>query len=132
MLKKTIKYTDYNGQERVEDFYFDLNSAEITEMELSTTGGMSNLIQDIINSKDMPSLIKMFKELILKSYGEKSADGRRFVKSEQLSTEFSQTPAYSILFMELATDDKAASSFIEGIIPQDALAKQKELEAKKN
>lgn len=132
MIKKTIKYTDYNGVEREEDFYFDLSSAEITEMELSEDGGMSNLIQKIVNAKDMPSLVKMFKQLILKSYGVKSADGRRFIKTEELAAEFTQTPAYSILFMELATDEKAASAFVNGIIPQEAAAKARELEAKKN
>lgn len=130
MLKKTIKYVDYNGVEREEDFYFDLSKAEITEMELSQDGGMSNLIQKIVNTKDMPSLIKIFKQLILKSYGEKSADGRRFIKSEQLSTEFTQTPAYSELFMELATDEKAAANFINSIIPQEISEKSKELAAK--
>ena len=130
MLKKTIKYVDYNGVEREEDFYFDLSKAEITEMELSQDGGMSNLIQKIVNTKDMPSLIKIFKQLILKSYGEQSADGRRFIKSEQLSTEFTQTPAYSELFMELATDEKAAANFINSIVPQDISEKSKELAAK--
>lgn len=129
MLKKTIKYVDYNGVEREEDFYFDLSKAEITEMELSQDGGMSNLIQKIVNTKDMPSLIKIFKQLILKSYGEKSADGRRFIKSEQLSTEFTQTPAYSELFMELATDEKAAANFINSIVPQEISEKSKELDA---
>ncbi len=121
MIKKTIKYNDYNGTEREEDFYFDLSSAEITEMELSEDGGMSNLIQSIVKTKDMPSLIKIFKKLILKSYGVKSPDGRRFIKSDELSTEFSQTPAYSILFMELATSEEAASAFVNAIVPQDAL-----------
>ena len=130
MLKKTIKYVDYNGVEREEDFYFDLSKAEITEMELSQDGGMSNLIQKIVNTKDMTSLIKIFKQLILKSYGEKSADGRRFIKSEQLSTEFTQTPAYSELFMELATDEKAAANFINSIVPQEISEKSKELAAK--
>ena len=130
MLKKTIKYVDYNGVEREEDFYFDLSKAEITEMELSQDGGMSNLIQKIVNTTDRPSLIKIFKQLILKSYGEKSADGRRFIKSEQLSTEFTQTPAYSELFMELATDEKAAANFINSIVPQEISEKSKELAAK--
>lgn len=130
MLKKTIKYVDYNGVEREEDFYFDLSKAEITEMELSQDGGMSNLIQKIVNTKDMPSLIKIFKQLILKSYGEKSADGRRFIKSEQLSTEFTQTPAYSELFMELATDEKAAANFINSIVPQEISEKSNELVTK--
>jgi len=130
MLKETIKYNDYNGQEREEDFYFHLSAAEITEMQFSEVGGLEQLIQKIIKTKDMPSLVKIFKKLILNAYGEISADGRRFEKSEELSKAFSETPAYSILYMRLATDDKAASDFINAIIPQDYLAKAKELEAK--
>lgn len=117
MLKKKITYTDYNGVERSEDFYFNLTEAEITEMEMSTTGGFTGMIQRIVDAQDMPSIIKVFKEIILKAYGEKSADGRRFVKSEELSNEFSQTEAYSQLFMELATDAEAASAFINAIVP---------------
>ncbi len=117
MLKKTITYTDYNGQERTEDFYFNLNKAEIAEMEMSTTGGLTEMINRIVAAKDAPSIIQIFKKLILKAYGEKSLDGKRFVKSDELSTEFSQTEAYSKLFMELATDDKAAADFFNGIIP---------------
>lgn len=133
MFKKTVKYTDYNGVEREEDFYFDLNSAEITEMELSQEGGMSNLIKKITDAKDMPSLIKLFKELILKSYGEKTPDGRFFVKDEETSKRFQFSPAYSIIFMELATDENKATEFINSIIPQEAISKVKtELENKKN
>lgn len=119
MLKKTITFTDYDGNERKEDFWFNLSKAEILEMELLTEGGMENLIDKVIASQDIPGLVKIFKELILKSYGEKSADGRRFVKNEQLTTEFTQTEAYSQLFMELASDAEAAAAFINGIIPND-------------
>ena len=119
MLKKTITYTDYNGSERTEDFYFNLTQAEITEMELSTTGGLAEMIQKIVAAQDAPSIIKVFKELILRAYGEKSPDGKRFIKSEEISTAFSQTEAYSILFMELATDAKAAGDFVNGIVPSE-------------
>ncbi len=122
MLKKTITYSDYNGVERSEDFYFNLNKAEITEMELGTTGGLSEMLKKIIAAKDTPSLIRIFKDLILKAYGEKSEDGKRFIKSKELSEAFSQTEAYSILFMELATDDNAAAAFVKGIIPADVAA----------
>lgn len=123
MLKKTITYTDYNGVERTEDFYFNLSKAEITEMELGTVGGFAEMIQKVINANDAPTIIKIFKDLVLKAYGEKSADGKRFVKSEEISTAFAQTEAYSNLFMELATDSKAAADFVNGIIPSD-LAKE--------
>lgn len=119
MLKKTIAYTDYNGVERKEDFYFNLSKAEIMEMELGTAGGFAEMIQKIIDAQDGPTLIKIFKDLVLKAYGEKSADGKRFIKSEELSKEFEQTEAYSNLFMELATDANAASDFVNGIIPAD-------------
>lgn len=119
MLKKTITYKDYNGNERTEDFYFNLSKAEIMEMEMGITGGYSEMIQRIVNAQDAPSIIKIFKDLVLKAYGVKSADGKRFEKSEELSREFSQTEAYSILFMELATDADAAAKFVNGIVPAD-------------
>lgn len=122
MLRKTVSYTDYNGVERTEDFYFNLSKAELTEMELSTTGGLTVMLQKIVNAKDTPSIIKVFKDLLLKSYGEKSDDGRRFIKSKEISEAFEQTEAYSILFMELATDDQAAAAFINAIIPSDVAA----------
>lgn len=117
MLKKTITYTDYNEVERTETFYFNLTKAELMEMEMGTTGGLSEMITKIVDAKDAPEIIKVFKELVLKAYGEKSADGKRFIKSEELSTAFSQTEAYSQLFMELATDADAASKFVNGIAP---------------
>ena len=117
MLKKTITYTDYNGITRTEDFYFNLTKAEIMEMQLSTNGGLDVMIKKIIDSQDAPSIIKIFKELILKAYGEKSDDGKRFVKSKEISEGFAQTEAYSQLFMELATDTDAASKFVNGIVP---------------
>lgn len=123
MLSKSIKYTDYNGVEREEKFLFNLSKAELMEMEMGTVGGLTEMIQKIIETQDQPSIIKIFKELILKAYGEKSADGKRFIKVDNegrpLSTAFSQTEAYSVLFMELATDDVAAANFIKGIIPGD-------------
>ena len=117
MLKKTITYTDYNGITRTEDFYFNLTKAEIMEMQLGTNGGLDVMIKKIIDSQDAPSIIKIFKELILKAYGEKSDDGKRFVKSKEISEGFAQTEAYSQLFMELATDTDAASKFVNGIVP---------------
>ena len=117
MLKKTITYTDYNGVERTEDFFFNLTKAEVIEMEMSTSGGMTEMVQRIVAAQDMPSIIKIFKDLVLKAYGEKSPDGKRFIKSDELREAFSQTEAYSNLFMELATDDKAAAKFVNGIIP---------------
>ena len=119
MLKKTVKFVDYNGVEREEDFYFNLSKAEVMEMELSTAGGLAETIQRIVAAKDSAAIIKIFKKLVLDSYGVKSADGRRFIKSQELRDEFEQTEAYSQIFMELATDADAASNFVNGIVPAD-------------
>ena len=117
MLKKTVTYVDYNGVERTEDFYFNLSKAEVTEMELSVEGGFSKMLEEIVKSNDNARILELFKEMILKAYGEKSADGRRFIKSKELSEAFSQTEAYSEIFMELAMDEKAAAAFVNGIMP---------------
>lgn len=129
MLKKSITYTDYNGVERSEDFFFNLTKTELTEMNLEVSGGLGGLVEKITKTQDTPKIIKLFKEIILKSYGEKSLDGRRFIKNEELTQSFVETEAYSQLFMELATNDVAASAFIKGIIPSDlAEAMDKESE----
>ena len=119
MLKLTETYTDYNGVERTEDFYFNLTKAELMEMEMTTTGGMAEMIQRIVNAQDIPSIIKVFKKLILEAYGVKSLDGKRFIKSQELRDEFSQTEAYSNIFMRLSTDAEKAAEFVNGIIPAD-------------
>lgn len=119
MIKKTISYVDYDGNEREEDFYFNLSKAELTELELSTSGGLQKMIENIIKTKDVPRIIEIFKKIIVISYGVKSPDGRRFIKSKELTDEFTQTEAYSILFMELSTDADAAANFIAGVIPAD-------------
>lgn len=117
MLKKTITYVDYNGNERKEDFHFNLTKAELMEMEMSTTGGLAEMIKRVVDAQDAPAIIKIFKDLVLKAYGVKSPDGKRFIKSKELTDEFAQTEAYSELFMELATNADAAAAFINGIVP---------------
>lgn len=119
MLKKTIKYTDYNGNERQEDFYFNLNKAELTEMQLSVNGGLDVMLKTIIDANDQPTIMKVFKDLIMKSYGIKHIDGVQFEKSEEISRRFTQTEAYNVLFMELCTDAKAAAAFVKGVLPND-------------
>ena len=124
MLKKTIPYNDYNGVERTEDFYFNLSKAELMEMEMSISGGLTEMIEKIVATKDAPAIIKIFKELVLKAYGEKSADGKRFEKKNgALAEAFAETEAYSQIFMELATDADKAAEFVNGIMPSD-IAKQ--------
>lgn len=119
MIKQTITYTDYEGNERTEDFFFNLTKAELMEMQVSTEGGLEKRINKIIASQNTKEIIELFKEIIIKSYGIKSDDGKRFIKSQEVKDEFMQTEAYSELFMKLATDEKAAAAFINGIIPKD-------------
>ena len=117
MLKKTVTYVDYNGVERTEDFYFNLSKAEVAEMELSVQGGFSKMLEEIVASKDNVQIVTLFKQMVLKSYGEKSPDGRRFIKSDEIAQAFAQTEAYSEIFMELALDEKKAADFVNGILP---------------
>lgn len=117
MYKETITYTDFNGAERTEDYYFNLTQAEVMEMELSVSGGLAEMLNRIVAAQDAPAIISTFKDLILKAFGQKSPDGKRFIKNDALREEFSQTEAYSQLFMKLATDADAAGKFVNGIMP---------------
>lgn len=119
MLKETIKYVDYNGLEREEDFYFNLTQAELVEMETETDGGLKEKIEKIYRAKDVPAMMKAFKTIIMKAYGVKSDDGRRFEKSEEISIAFTQTPAYDKLLDRFIKDDEAAARFMNGIIPSE-------------
>lgn len=117
MLKLTRTYLDYNEVSRTEDFYFNLTQAEVTELELSVDGGLVEMINRIIAAKDGKQIIALFKDIILRAYGEKSPDGRKFIKNQEIRDAFAQTQAYSDLFMELATDAKKASDFVNAIVP---------------
>lgn len=123
MLKKTIKYTDFNDNEITEDFYFNLNKAELIEMETKTNGGMKAKLERLINTRDISAIMEIFKEIITSSYGVKSDDGKQFIKDDALTKAFVQSNAYSELYIELATNSDAAIDFITHIIPSD-LSKQ--------
>lgn len=119
MLKKTITYEDWNGETRTEDFYFNLTRAELIEMETGMVPGRSltDTLQTLITDKDMGMIVQTIKEIVLKAYGEKSADGKRFVKNQDVRDSFEQNPAYDILYMELAQDAEKAADFLNGIMP---------------
>lgn len=119
MIKKTIKYTDYNGVEREEDFYFHLNKAELAEMELSRDGGLTEWVSKVVKEQRNSEIIKLFKDLVLNAYGVKSDDGRQFIKNEDVRNSFAQTEAYSELFMELAMNADSAAEFVNGLVPDD-------------
>jgi len=127
MLKKTIKFVDYFGEEREQDFYFNLTKSELAEMELSSEGGIERLIEKIIQTHDRKKLVGYFKNIILKSYGVKSDDGLRFVKSKEISEAFEQCPAYDVLFMELVTDTDKVADFFNGIVPKDISDEMKKI-----
>lgn len=122
MYKKTIEFEDFDGNLCKEDKFFHLSETELAEMELSTDGGMVKLLEKIVNEKDNSKIVEYFKMLILKSYGEKSLDGKSFIKVDSeghpLSIAFSQTAAYDALFMELATNADKAAAFVNGILPK--------------
>lgn len=128
MLAKKIKYTDYNGVEREEVFYFNITKAELMTQNLMTPGGLETKLKRIINSKDVPELTKYIQDIIKDSYGVKSDDGVRFIKSKELSEMFMQTEAYSVLFMEMVTDSKKASDFVNGILPKDFVEQAEKME----
>lgn len=119
MLKRTMTYETFDGDQVTEDFYFNLTKAELMEMSLGTYGGLDKFIEKIVNTQDTPKIIELFKEIVLKSYGQKSDDGKRFIKSPEIRDAFAQTNAYSDLFMTLSTDADEAAAFINGLVPKD-------------
>lgn len=124
MLKKTIKYTDFNGEEAQEDFFFHLSKAELIELEASHEGGLAEAMTRIVEANDNKAIIAEFKKIILQSYGKKSMDGKRFIKNQQLREEFESSEAYSTLFMELVTNTDSAIEFMNGIIPADMVQEE--------
>ncbi len=123
MLKKTITYTDYNGVERTEDFYFNLSKNEVVKMQTSVKGGYDAQLKSIAADLNGAAIMEFFENLIKKAYGEKSEDGRRFMKSEAISQAFMETPAYDVLFEELVTNDKAGADFVNAIFPAELAEK---------
>jgi len=130
MLKKTITYTDYDGMERTEDFWFNLSKTELTKLDAELPGGVLGVLRKIIDKKDRKALVDFIETLILRSYGEKTLDGKRFVKTPEMAEEFMQTPAYDELFMSILSDTDSQTSFINGVIPQ-SMAKEIEQTDKK-
>lgn len=131
MLKKNIEFEDFNGNIRKEDHYFNLTKSEIMKMEMSTKGGMTEMINNIIASQDTPAILKIFEDLVAASYGRKSLDGREFEKSEEIFNKFKSSNAYDKLFMELISDPKKAADFFNGLVPKD-LAEKVQEEMKNN
>lgn len=117
MIKKTIPFEDFNGNKLTEDFYFNLSKADIAEMELSEKGGLTAYLQKIVAEEDGKKLVAIFKDLLTRSVGKRSEDGRRFIKNQDIIDDFVQTNAYSELFMELSTNAEQAAAFVNGVVP---------------
>lgn len=133
MIKKTVTYTDFNGNERTEDFYFNLTQVELAELDLGVSGvsgGLLGLLKKIVREKDQRQIVEYFKKIVLMAYGEKSVDGRRFVKSEEIRNGFAPTEAYSKIFMELAQDADKAAEFVNGIMPKEVAEEAKKMSKK--
>lgn len=119
MIKITETYTDYNGVKRTEDFYFHFTQAELLKMEMGVKGGLAEMVKRAAQTQDAPTIIKVFEDLVAKSYGVKTLDGRGFDKRPEVVQEFLQTEAYSQIFMRLATNDEEAAKFVNGVVPAD-------------
>lgn len=130
MTSKTITYKDWNGKDRTETFYFHFSQAELMEMEISHEGGFSERVKKIAAANNLPDMLKIWKNFVLDAYGVKSEDGRRFMKNEEIRQSFVECPAYSIIFMELATNTEAASNFINTVVPADMAAQVAAMQAK--
>lgn len=129
MLKRDIKYTDFNGDEQTDTFYFNLTRAEIVELEYVEKGGLDEFIRTIVKTEDHKALIKLFKQIVLMAYGQKSDDGKRFIKNDQLREDFEQSAAFDELFIQLATNETTMSTFIQGILPKDMQDEIKRIDA---
>lgn len=118
MLKKTLTYTDYDGNERTEDFYFNLTKLEVLEMEIEIPGGLTGLLTKIVQTKDTKEIMSTFKDIMKKAYGIKEAGGNRFMKGEEISRAFMETEAYCDYVLLLASDAAAGAEFVNGIMPK--------------
>lgn len=132
MIKKTITYVDYNGNQRTEDFYFNLNKAELMRMELGVKGGMTEMMNRMIAAQDAPAMMEVFEDLVRKSYGVKTPDGRGFDKDPKHFEAFKSTEAYSELFVELITNPDACAEFFNGVVPANLVEQMKAEQAKQN
>lgn len=117
MIKKTIKYEDFNGNTVEEDFYFHISKADLLEMEVGVEGGLSELLKKVAASENPKEILAHYKEIVLSSVGRKSEDGKRFVKTQEIRDEFAQSEAYSELLIELATDAEASAAWVRGVLP---------------
>lgn len=136
MIKKTVTYTDFNGVERTESFYFGLTESELLDMEVEADGGITDYYQRIVDAKDSKAIVREVKNLLIRSYGEKDSDGKYFMKTPEIAKRFECSAAFVALYKELATDANAAAAFCNGIMPStlhaDAEAVKKAVDKAQN
>lgn len=128
MLKQDVTYEDFNGETVTDTLYFNLTATELTKLEAEYEGGLEKVLEEIIKSNDIRRIIAEFQKIILLSYGERSDDGKRFIKSDQIREEFAQTAAYDAFFMQMAADAELAANFVNGVIPKQLAAEVKKAE----
>lgn len=132
MLKKTVKFKNYDDVEITKDLYFNLRKDELISMQFEENGGLDKLLTKMQNEKDSKEIMKMFEKILKASYGEKSPDGNEFIKSEEVWNRFKSSNAYEVLFMELVSDANKLSQFIESVIPKFTQAEQDKIKTNQN
>lgn len=121
MLKKVVTYTDFNGDSRTEALYFHLSQTELMKLNFET-GGVKDLLVEMVSKHDIAGITNLFDRLIRMSYGKKSQDGRNFVKRPEFTEDFVSTPAYDQIYMECISDENKAMEFMNGIMPEGVQA----------
>jgi hypothetical protein len=135
MLKKPIKYKDFDEQDVEEEFYFNISEAEVIELEHEHKGGMSGWLEELVKIEDNRQMFAELKKIILLSYGEKSPDGKQFLKKDSegrpLSAQFEQSAAYNALMFEIFSDEGNAAAFLTGVFPERVRKEMAEASAKR-
>ena len=131
VLKKTIRYTDFDGTSREEDLYFNLSEAELLEMAIHHDRGVEGVaayFKELGESKDPKLIIPAVKNMLLLAYGERSEDGRHFRKSPEITDDFVSSAAYQEMFMQMMSDRDTIMGFFKGALPAKYLQALNELE----
>lgn len=123
MRKETIKYSDFDGTNREEIFYFNLTRAECVALHMQTTGGLPAVLEKIVKANDIGTIYATFEDLLGRSYGVKSDDGRRLMKGKdgELFLAFKETNAYDELMCKLISIPGYSADFFSEVIPAEAL-----------
>lgn len=119
MIIETVTYENYYGEKKTKDLYFHLTKPELVDLQVSETEGLDKYIKRISASESQKEIVEVFKKIVKMAYGVVSPDGDRFMKNQEVKDAFLESPAYEAVYMRLATDEKEAAKFINGIMPKD-------------